>query len=750
MSKRSVRKKAAKATKDEFLQLALERAETAYLKARAEAMEGFDLPAAQDQVRKIKEDCIAALPELIARFKEEAERLGVVVYEARTAEDANRYVAELAKARGVKLVVKSKSMLTEEIELNPHLEKEAIRVVETDLGEWIVQLAHEKPSHFTVPAAHKTREQVAELLSKEMGEHLEPDIPNLVKAARRFLRQAFIEADMGVSGANIAIADTGTLVIVTNEGNGRLVTTLPPIHVAIVGYEKLVRNLDDATAILKILARSGTGQKMTAYVSFISGPSRTTDIEKTLTLGVHGPGEVHIVFVDNGRMAMRDDPLVREALYCIKCGACLNMCPVYRTIGGHVFGNAYVGGIGAVVTAYHRSPAEAADTLSLCAGCRRCAEICPTRVNVPDAVLGLRGRQGPGALPHLAMSWMLLNKGRLDFVVRLARAAQKPLLDEDQMMRHSAVMPSLTDFRNLPAIPEKSLRDRLPDITQPKGGRRAVGRVALYAGCLVDLLYPEIGESAVEALSQCGYEVVFPKSQMCCGAPALYAGDPGLAAELASRNVKVLEEADCDYVITLCPTCGTALQRRFVELLEAGNDQPGADAARRLSQKVFDFSQFARDVIGLSESEFLADGTPGAVTYHDPCHLRRSMNVSRQPRELIQAGGYELIEMADSDVCCGFAGSYSFSYPEISGGILERKIANIRSAVEAGATVLATDCPGCILQLRGGLDKEGVGMRVCHTAQLVRERLRRELSRTAVPADIDREGEATGFAKLGA
>jgi L-lactate utilization protein LutB len=238
-------------------------------------------------------------PELVEQFKAEANRVGTVVYEAKSAEDANNYVLKLAQEHNVKRVVKSKSMVTEEIELNKHLKDAGIEVTETDLGEYIVQLAGEKPSHLVGPAIHKTVEQVAELFSKATGDKLAPHPQALLKAAHRYLRQSIINANMGISGANIAIAETGTLVILDSEGNARLVATLPPTHVAMVRCEKLVPSLDDAAAILKLLSKGTTGQKMPSYVTYITGRSTTADIPGAPMIPAQGPEEVHIVLLDS-------------------------------------------------------------------------------------------------------------------------------------------------------------------------------------------------------------------------------------------------------------------------------------------------------------------------------------------------------------------------------------------------------------------------------------------------------------------
>lgn len=706
------RRKVRESLQDEYLQRALDRAITAYRKSRAAAMEGFDLDAAQEKVREIKQRCSADLESLLARFKEEAEKVSAVVHEARDGAEAAEIVRKLAQERGVKHIVKSKSMLTEELELNDKLKGFGLDVVETDLGEWIIQLAGEKPSHFTAPAMHKTREQVAELFSKVTGQEQDADVAKLVKVARERLREAFINADMGISGANIAIAETGTIVLVSNEGNARLVTTLPPIHVAIVGIEKLVETMDDANEILKVLARSGTGQKATAYVSYITGPSRTTDIEKTLTLGVHGPGELHIIFVDAGRRAMAADDKLREALHCIKCGACLNLCPVYRSVGGHAFGNAYMGGIGAVTTAYHRDLDAAEDTLALCTGCGYCTSICPARVDTPGMVLELRRRLVEkhgipltGQIPLAALRHPEFFRKALN----AARTFQPAALDSRGLVRELPVIAGFLGGKRMPGLAEKFLREILPEQSEEQGSRR----VLLYAGCMIDFVYPEIGQAMWKTLTESDCTALFPKDQFCCGAPALYIGDLKTVRSLAEDNIRALLDARPDYIVTGCPTCAVVLKQTYADMLA---DTPLADQARELSDKVMDFSQFATDVLKLE----LPQTRTGKATYHDPCHQVRGLKTSDRPRRLISDSGLELCEMADSDECCGFAGSYSLKQPGISEAILKRKLDNIE---KTGASHVLTDCPGCIMQIRGGLLARGSKTRVCHTAQLIAEAL---------------------------
>jgi L-lactate dehydrogenase complex protein LldF len=387
---RAMTKRVHKALTDENLQTALTRLLGLIKFVRQIAFAGLDFESLSHEIRRVKENSIANLPQLVEQFKLQATKAGAVVYEAEDAEDAVKYVLKLAQERNVKHIVKSKSMLGEEIELREHLQKAGIGVTETDIGEWIVQLAGERPAHLVGPAIHKTIEQVAELISKATGRELGTDPQALLDAARRALRQTYIDADMGISGANTAIAETGTLVVVTNEGNGCMATTLPPVYVAVVGYEKIVSSWRDAAAIFRLLSRCTAGMKMPVYVSHITGPSQTDAIPGAVLRGAGGPGEVHIVLVDNGRWQIRESDEFREALYCIKCGTCLNVCPVFASVAGQVYGYVYQGGIGAILTAFLHDKDKAEEVASLCLGCMACKEACPARIDIPRMITRLR------------------------------------------------------------------------------------------------------------------------------------------------------------------------------------------------------------------------------------------------------------------------------------------------------------------------------------------------------------------------
>jgi iron-sulfur cluster protein len=324
--------------------------------------------------------------------RENIEALGGIFYLAKDANELNDYVSKVCLDHGAKLIVKGKSMVTEEIFLNSALAAEGFEVIETDLGERIIQLRGEKPSHFIVPAIHIPREDVSELFSKVSGKKLPPDIPALTKVAREMLREKFTTAEIGITGANVVSASTGTIFILENEGNARFTSNAPPTHICVTGIEKIVPTLEDAMVITQLLPPYATGQLMSCYVSLITGPSRTADIELTTAIGMHGPKELHLVLLDNGRQNMIKDLDFKEAAYCIRCGSCLNDCPVYREIGGQIMGHRYVGGIGIILTAFFHGLEKAAPFAFACTGCGACKNACPLELGIPAMVEKIRRR----------------------------------------------------------------------------------------------------------------------------------------------------------------------------------------------------------------------------------------------------------------------------------------------------------------------------------------------------------------------
>ena len=344
----------------------------------------------RDHARKAKLDTLRDLAANLEQFEARAIGNGAVVHWAETGTDANRLVVDIARQHGVRRIAKAKSMVSEETHLNAALEAAGLEVVETDLGEYIVQLAHDRPSHIVAPIIHLSRRQVGKIMHERLDVPLTDDPAVLGRYARERLRQVFLDADMGITGANFGVVETGTICIVTNEGNGRMVTTLPRVQVVLMGIEKLIPTLEDLDHFLKLLPRSATGQKLTAYTSMVNGPRREGD--------ECGPVALHVILLDNGRTRLMAGHSA-EILACIRCGACMNVCPVYTSIGGHAYGDTYPGPVGAVVTPGLRGLDEWADLPSASSLCGACRDVCPIRIDIPRMLLNLRHDAAPVHAP---------------------------------------------------------------------------------------------------------------------------------------------------------------------------------------------------------------------------------------------------------------------------------------------------------------------------------------------------------------
>ncbi len=389
MRTREFRTLAEKACQDEKLIKAVTKASYQFESKMHAAFDEYPQgDSVKARVAAAKAEVVENMPEMLARFEQELLKHGVQVHWAVDGRQACEIVVALAKEHGVKTVVKGKSMLGEEIGINHALEAAGIVSLETDLGEYIVQLAGETPSHITAPCLHKSKQDISELFAEKLGESSE-NAEELTYIARRKLRKAFLSAEMGITGANIGIAETGTLVIVENEGNIRMSTTCPPLHVALVGIEKLVPRPENAADILRLLARSGTGQKMSSYVSFLSGPKAENERD--------GAREMHVVMVDNRRSKILEDPEMREVLQCIRCGSCATMCPVYRALGGHAYAWTYSGPIGTLLATTMYGLDEAGDLVRACTKCGVCAESCPGGIDHPKLFQILRNRMAARA-----------------------------------------------------------------------------------------------------------------------------------------------------------------------------------------------------------------------------------------------------------------------------------------------------------------------------------------------------------------
>ncbi len=456
------RRRANGALKDRHLQEALTIATTKFIDLRREAFGEFpEGEGLRDLAREIKEATLQHLDRYLDQLIDSVERLGGHVHYAGTSDEARRVVLDIAARTGARMAVKSKSMATEEIHLNEALEAAGVTPIETDLGEYIIQLAHERPSHIIAPAIHKTKGQVAELFAKELKREVAADPEVLTEIARGELREKFLKADLGITGANFAVADTGTIVLVTNEGNGRMVTSLPRVHVAVMGVEKVVPSMTDLMVFLQILAKSATGQKLSVYTTLVRGPRRAGELE--------GPDEFHLVLLDNGRIGQLAGPL-RESLSCLRCGACLNVCPVYRQIGGHAYGHTYPGPIGILLTAMLEGPRSVKDLAHASSLCGACVDACPVRIDIPRMLVELR-REGAERriapwterLAYGLMARVLGSPRLYRWGKPIARLLQRPFV-RGGTIRSLPLLADWTQTRDLPPVAARTFQERWRDL----------------------------------------------------------------------------------------------------------------------------------------------------------------------------------------------------------------------------------------------------------------------------------------------
>ncbi len=447
------------AIEDITLQTALERGTSNADGRRRQVMAELDDPyALRMQGRHAKLRALHDLPDLLEQMERNVIANGGHVLWAADAAEARQHILNICRKHDLKRGVKSKSMVTEEIELLPALEAAGIRMVETDLGEYIVQLADDHPSHIVMPVMHRTKDEVRELFMEKIAMPYHEEASEMTAHARKTLREEFLNADFGMSGGNFMIAETGTVVIVTNEGNGRLSTGMPPVHIAVVGIEKIIPTWEDFATLIQLLPRSATGQRLTVYVNMFNGPARTDEPD--------GPQEFYLVLVDNGRSDVYASEYV-EALACIRCGACLNACPVYQTVGGHSYGSVYSGPIGAIVTPAMWGKERASPLPFASSLCGACKEACPVEINIPDMLIALRRdlakTQGP--VWELGMkAWRFGNAHPLLFEMggKFASKVTHAYMQSTGADKLDTLPPPLngwTEHRDFPPFAEQSFHD---------------------------------------------------------------------------------------------------------------------------------------------------------------------------------------------------------------------------------------------------------------------------------------------------
>jgi len=648
------------------------------------------------EARDIKEDAIARLPELIDEVRETVEANGGTVYVADDAADANRYVTELtAEERDADRLVKSKSMTSEEIEVNEALEAEGVEVIETDLGEWVLQLADEAPSHIVAPAIHKSREGISELFAERFDLDDPPETAEeLTMFARERLGELVEGADVGMTGANFVAADSGTMLLVTSEGNARKTVTATDTHVAVAGVEKLVPTVEDFSPFVELIGRSGTGQDVTSYISTLTPPvdSPVPDFESDDEPIADGSGDdrdFHLVLIDNGRMAMREDEELKETLYCIRCSACSNACGNFQSVGGHAFGGeTYSGGIATGWEAGIEGLDVAAEFNDLCTGCSRCVPACPVGIDIPWINTVVRDRINRGDADPGQTDWMFEElvpdeePAGLDLSTRLVGNYETMA---KWGSRTAPIANRLSDVGPVRALAERvagiDRRRDLPEFaSEPlvdwfaaRGGARvpadeAEREAVLYPDTATNYVDVERGKATVRALEALGVRVRVPdlpgsgrpplSQGMVATAEAaaedLYAG---LAPHLdAGRDVVVIEPSDL-----------ATFRREYERFLPSESSERLADASYDAMEYVFGLLENGADPSALrAPSEGTGPVASGKrIAYHPHCQAR-TVEVGEYATATFERLGYD-VRVSDTE-CCGMAGSFGYKtdYYELS------------------------------------------------------------------------------------
>ena len=722
MAERNLKQEIQAKLKDDIMQGALSKFAEQYPGSRLNAYKGQDIEGLRESLRAMKHDAVQHINQLADEFEASLKKRGAHVFRAKDGDAVKEYLIKICKENNVKRVVKSKSMASEEIHLNECFGDHDIRVKETDLGEWMIAIKGQKPSHMVMPAIHLNRYQCAEMFEQEL--HIDvpgEDIPNMIQLARKNLRQEFLQADMGITGANFGIAENGAIGLVTNEGNARLVTTLPRIHVVLIGYEKLIPTTEDAAKILRLLPRNGTCQRMTSYMTMVDGPTKViykNDQGKV----VEEDRKQYVIILDNGRLEAAKDPVFQQAYQCVRCASCLNVCPIWTLVGGHVYGPIYSGAIGAILTGLFNGVETFAQFSDLCIGCRKCTTVCPGKIPIPDIIDELRSRyvqkHGAPGMDKTMFNMVLNDRGLFHKLLLKAGAIGQAPFKKGKFIRHLPLfMEEMTKGRSLPTIASEPFRDRVERLMK-KNPSKPKKKVAYFSGCNMDFVFADTSENVVKVLQSLGMEVVYPMEQACCGKPILGIGDREAGKETAKKNIAAFEKTGADVILSACPTCTETLEETYMKLFE--NDPEWKARARAFCSKVCEFSKFvAQEYKKIGRLGHARGGEK--VTYHDSCHMKRGLGIYEEPRALIDATpGVELVEMHNCDKCCGMAGSFGMKYQEVSIPMLNEKVKNIK---DTGATTAVVACPACMMQIGGGLDKADTGIQTKHIADLLAEKL---------------------------
>ncbi|WP_254533306.1 LUD domain-containing protein [Natrinema gelatinilyticum] len=679
-----------------------------------------DYEALKREARAIKEDSIERLPELVEQLTETVEENGGTVYVADNANDANEYIRSVVDDRDAERVVKSKSMTSEELEVNDALKADGIDVVETDLGEWVLQVADEAPSHIVAPAIHKSREAIAELFNRRFA----PEVPlenaeELTRFAREKLGEQIVDAEVGLTGANFLTADTGTMALVTSEGNARKTVAATDTQITVAGVEKIIPTVEDLHPFIELIGRSGTGQDITSYVSLLTPPVKTPVVDfeddKTPLSEFDADREFHLVLVDNGRLAMREDEHLRETLYCIRCSACSNSCANFQSVGGHAFGGeTYSGGIATGWEAGIEGLDVAAEFNDLCTGCTRCVNACPVGIDIPWINTVVRDRinhEGDepaewlvdGLTPHVEDEAAPLQKrffGNFETVAKLASATApvsnwlaETRISKQLLLRVLDIDPR----RELPSFERETLvewfADRDSAIADPER------RVVLYPDLYTNHVQVERGKAAVEVLEALGVDVVVPPAPSSGRAP-LSQGMVATATDHAERVAEALDPyvAEGHDIVVIEPSDHAMFQREYQKLLDSETFARLAEGSYELLEYVYGLLENGADVSALST----VDGDD--IAYHSHCQ-QRTLGLEAYTVAVLEDCGYDV---TTSEVeCCGMAGSFGYKsdYYELSMDVGDRLCDELRTDGVRERPVVASGT-SCLEQIDALLESQ--------------------------------------------